>query len=77
MLTLGEMKVADNAYSFAAPTGPQTNGTFDATPDGIAWHGDIGAQVVASNLDGSPHAFWFMFKTRPESLPTTTNCLKV
>lgn len=81
MLTLGEMTVAGNDYSFHPPQGPDTAGTYSYVPGRITWGGDIGivqnAQIVESDL-GQGHRtedFWFSFKSdMTNGYPVNVNC---
>lgn len=78
MLTLGEMTVSGNGYSFHAPTGNDTRGTFEERGGKLAWHGDIGAitnaQIVESALDRAPNSFWFTYRAAPNASPTSASC---
>ncbi|CAN5436430.1 hypothetical protein BH11PSE7_BH11PSE7_21820 [soil metagenome] len=81
MLTLGDMKVSGTHYSFKAQGGPSTSGSYALMPKGYKWTGDIGAitngQIVESGPDATPGDFWFSFKARPTSLPTTVACQRI
>ena len=80
MLGLGDMKVSGMRYSFKAIGGPSTSGSYALTPVGYKWTGDIGAitnaQIVESGPDATPGDFWFKYKARPTSSPTTAACQK-
>lgn len=81
MLTLGRMQVTGDRYVFTAPSGPATSGTYAITPTGYRWTGDIGAitnaQIVESGPDGTAGEFWFKYRARPTSLPTSVSCAPV
>lgn len=78
MLTLGDMKISETNYTFKAIGGPATSGTYTLAPTGYKWSGDIGAitnaQIVDSGPDATPGDFWFKYKARPTSSPTSTGC---
>ncbi len=80
MLTLGAMKVSGMRYTFDAIGAPATSGSYELTPVGYKWLGDIGAitnaQIVDSGPDATPGDFWFKYKARPTSSPTTAACQK-
>ena len=48
------------------------------TPTGYHWKGDISAlknyQIVECGPDATPGDFWFKYKGRPTSLPTSAAC---
>jgi hypothetical protein len=78
MLTLGQMRISGTRFTFEAPTGPGTSGSYALTENGYKWTGDIGAiindQIVESGPDRSPGTFWFKYRARPTSSPTTASC---
>ena len=81
MLTLGRMQITGEKFVFTAPSGPATSGSYAITPQGYRWTGDIGAitndQIVESGPDATPGQFWFSYRARPTSSPTTTSCAPV
>ncbi len=78
MLTLGDIQISGMSYVFRDPTGGSTSGSYSIEDDGYHWSGDIGAitndQIVDSGPGGSPNVFFFRYKGRPTSLPTTASC---
>ena len=76
MLTLGDMQISSIHYTFKAPTGAATSGTYALAPDGYRWSGDIGEikndMIVESGPDATPGDFWSSYRARPTSLPTMT-----
>ena len=79
MLTLGDMTISGMSYSFKAPTGPVTRGTYSLSGTGYHFNGDIGAianaTIVEAGPDATPGDFYFKFKARPTSLPTSVACM--
>lgn len=81
MLTLGNIQISGMRYTFKAPTGPATSGIYALAPDGYRWSGDIGEikhdMLVESGIDLKPGTFWFSYRARPTSLPTTAACTRI
>lgn len=84
MLTLGEMTIDGNRYTFRPPTGPATSGTYVSTgPRSFHWSGDIGAiknsQLVDSQFDGATQTvdFWFTYHVTPGDIPSNLACQKL
>jgi hypothetical protein len=81
MLTLGQMRVAGNRFTFIDPRGYRTAGSYSMGPRGYAWQGDIGrianSQILGSGLEPGGRAFWFMFKEAPGSLAQSVSCGRI
>lgn len=81
MLTLGTMQVSGMHYTFTAPTGPVTAGSYAIAGAGYRWTGDVGGltndQIVDSGPDARAGNFWLKYKARPTSLPTTLACQRL
>lgn len=81
MLTLGDMQISGMRYTFKAPNGLTTSGTYALPPDGYRWNGDIAAikqdMIVESGPDAKPGDFWFFYRLQPGQSPTTAACGRI
>ena len=81
MLTLGDMQISGMRYTFKAPNGLTTSGTYALAPDGYRWNGDIAAikqdMIVESGPDAKPGDFWFFYRLQPGQSPTTAACGRI
>ena len=81
MLTLGQMRVSGNRFTFTDPRGYRTAGSYSMGPKGYVWQGNIGrianSQIVGSGPEPGLKAFWFMFKEAPGSLAQSVSCGRI
>jgi hypothetical protein len=81
MLTLGNMRITGNRFTFTDPVGYRTAGSYSIGAKGYSWQGNVGrisnAQIVSSGPEPGLKSFWFMFRESPGSLPQSVSCGRI